>query len=76
MLDELTGPEAKWAGAGLLDPSRIAMAGHSAGGAAAIPAIAADPRIRAGIDLDGTVDGPLPDGGLARPFLPESGTCH
>jgi dienelactone hydrolase len=69
VLDELTGPQAKWAGAALLDPSRIAMAGHSAGGAAAIPAMAADPRIRAGIDLDGTVDGPVPDGGLARPFL-------
>jgi dienelactone hydrolase len=69
VLDELTGSHPKWRGAGLIDPSRIAMAGHSAGGASAIPAMLADPRLRAGIDIDGTTQVPIPDSGLARPFL-------
>jgi dienelactone hydrolase len=69
VLDELTGAHPAWAGAGLIDPSRIAMAGHSAGGAAAIAAMLADPRIRAGIDMDGSTVAPIPDRGLSRPFL-------
>src|ERR1700730_9660944 len=47
----------------------MAMAGHSAGGAAAIAALLADSRIRAGIDLDGATHAPIPDPGLSRPFL-------
>ncbi|WP_370948748.1 alpha/beta hydrolase family protein [Amycolatopsis sp. cg5] len=66
VLDELTGPHAKWPSA---DPARIAMAGHSAGGSAALTTMVADPRVRAGIDIDGTTNTPVPDGGLARPFL-------
>jgi dienelactone hydrolase len=69
VLDELTGPDPAWPGAGLIDPSRMAMAGHSAGGAAAIAAMLADSRIRAGIDMDGATYAPIPDDGLARPFL-------
>ena len=69
VLAELTGAHPPWAGAGLIDPSRIAMAGHSAGGAAAIAAMLADPRIRAGIDMDGSTVAPIPDYGLSRPFL-------
>ncbi len=69
VLDELTGAHAAWPGAGLIDPSRMAMAGHSAGGAAAIAAMLADSRIRAGIDMDGSTAAPIPDEGLARPFL-------
>jgi dienelactone hydrolase len=69
VLDELTGAHPAWPGARLIDPSRIAMAGHSAGGAAAIAAMLADPRIRAGIDMDGSTAAPIPDEGLARPFL-------
>jgi predicted dienelactone hydrolase len=69
VLDELTGPHPKWQGAGLIDQSRIAMAGHSAGGASTIPAMLADPRLRAGIDIDGTTHTPIPDSGLSRPFL-------
>ncbi|MFJ1765187.1 alpha/beta hydrolase family protein [Amycolatopsis sp. NPDC088138] len=67
VLDELTGPRPKWAGAGLIDRSRIALAGHSAGGAAAVPAMLADSRIKAGIDFDGTTN--PPQGALSRPFL-------
>jgi len=58
-----------WPGAGLIDPSRMAMAGHSAGGAAAVAAMVADSRILAGIDMDGSTAAPIPDEGLARPFL-------
>jgi dienelactone hydrolase len=67
VLGELTGPRPKWAGAGLIDRSRVAMAGHSAGGAAAVPAMLTDSRIKAGIDLDGSTN-PVP-GELSKPFL-------
>ena len=69
VLDELTGAHPAWPGAGLVDQSRIAMAGHSAGGAATIAALLADPRIRAGIDMDGSTHAWIPDDGLSRPFL-------
>jgi dienelactone hydrolase len=69
VLNELTGAHPAWPGGGLIDPSRIGMAGHSAGGAAAIAAMLADPRIRAGIDMDGSTAAPIPGEGLARPFL-------
>lgn len=69
VLNELTGAHPPWQGAALIDPSRMAMAGHSAGGAAAIAAMLADSRIRAGIDMDGATCAPIPDDGLPRPFL-------
>ncbi|MGW5718407.1 alpha/beta hydrolase family protein [Amycolatopsis sp. NPDC003865] len=53
----------------LVDAARIGMAGHSVGGASAIPAMVADARIRAGIDIDGSTHVPLTAPGLARPFL-------
>jgi predicted dienelactone hydrolase len=69
VLGELTGARPVWPGAGLIDPSRMAMAGHSAGGAAAIAAMLADSRIRAGIDMDGATAARIPPSGLSRPFL-------
>ena len=69
VLNELTGAHPAWPGAGLIDPSRMGMAGHSAGGAAAIAAMLADPRIRAGIDMDGATAARIPDRGLSRAFL-------
>ncbi|MFI6883497.1 alpha/beta hydrolase family protein [Streptosporangium canum] len=69
VLDQLTGSHPKWKGARLVDTSRIAMAGHSAGGASTIAAMLEDSRIRAGIDIDGTTEVRIPDSGLARPFL-------
>src|SRR5580692_706944 len=69
VLDELTGAHPPWPGAGLIDPSRMAMAGHSSGGAAAIAAMLADSRIRAGIAMDGATAASIPDDGLSRPFL-------
>ncbi len=69
VLGELTGAHPAWPGAGLIDPSRIAMAGHSVGGAAAIAAMLADSRVRAGLDMDGSTHARIPDHGLSRPFL-------
>jgi len=69
VLGELDGACPAWPGATLIDPSRIAMAGHSVGGAAAISAMLADSRIRAGIDMDGATCAPIPEEGLSGPFL-------
>ena len=69
VLNELTGAHPAWPGAALIDPSRIAMAGQSLGGAAAIATLLADSRVRAGIDMDGATHAPIPDHGLSRPFL-------
>ncbi|WP_155541604.1 alpha/beta hydrolase family protein [Amycolatopsis camponoti] len=65
VLDSLT--HSRWAS--LIDASRIGMAGHSVGGASALDAMVTDPRIKAGIDIDGTTDDPLLAPGLDRPFL-------
>jgi dienelactone hydrolase len=69
VLGELTGAGAAWPAARLIDPGRIGMAGHSIGGAAAIAALLADSRIRAGLDMDGSTAAAIPAGGLSRPFL-------
>ena len=69
VLDELTGARPPWPGAALIDPSRVAMVGHSIGGASAIRAMLTDARIRAGIDMDGTIPTAIPGDGLSRPFL-------
>ncbi|WP_412543408.1 hydrolase [Longispora sp. K20-0274] len=55
--------------AGSLDLTRIGMVGHSLGGATAAQAMLEDPRIRAGVNLDGTVSGTVLTAGLDRPFL-------
>ncbi|MFJ3879046.1 alpha/beta hydrolase family protein [Streptomyces sp. NPDC090077] len=70
LLDRLTGRHPAWRHAGLIDTTRIAMGGHSIGGSAALKAMAADPRIRAGADLDGGLPAPYPAAGIGgRPFL-------
>ncbi|WP_433501104.1 alpha/beta hydrolase family protein [Sphaerimonospora sp. CA-214678] len=69
VLNQLTGSRAEWKGTRLIDRSRIAMAGHSVGGASAIAAMVGDSRIRAGIDIDGSTYASIPDSGLSRPFL-------
>ncbi|MBT2230217.1 alpha/beta hydrolase [Nonomuraea sp. NEAU-A123] len=69
VLDQLTGRHPKGKGASLIDPSRIAMAGHSAGGASVVAALLNDSRIRAGIDIDGTTDTGILDTQLSRPFM-------
>lgn len=61
--------------AGSLDLTRVGMFGHSAGGTAAAAAMDTDPRIAAGLDMDGNLDWldgslmPVAAHGLTRPFL-------
>jgi Platelet-activating factor acetylhydrolase, isoform II len=55
--------------AGALNLSEVGMFGHSIGGATTANAMLADPRIKVGIDLDGTIWGPVAGQGLSRPFL-------
>ncbi|MEU6167886.1 alpha/beta hydrolase family protein [Streptomyces tanashiensis] len=70
VLDRLTGPEPVWRYADVIDARRVGMAGHSIGGASAATAMAADPRIDAGINMDGAFWEDLPADGLrGRPFL-------
>jgi dienelactone hydrolase len=70
VLDRLTGRHPAWRHAHLIDPKRIGMGGHSIGGAATAATMAADARVRAGMNMDGTFFAPVPDSGLdGRPFL-------
>lgn len=55
--------------AGAFDLHRVGIFGHSLGGATAVAAMHDDPRIRAGVNLDGSMMGPVLDDGLARPVL-------
>jgi predicted dienelactone hydrolase len=54
---------------GALKLSRVGMFGHSLGGATAAQAMFEDRRIDAGINLDGTLFGPVVNAGLDRPFM-------
>ncbi|WP_230881820.1 alpha/beta hydrolase [Planomonospora sp. ID91781] len=69
VLDRLTGADPAWKHGGLIDASRIAMAGHSIGGNSAARVMLTDSRVRAGVNMDGTFYLPLPRKGLSRPFL-------
>jgi hypothetical protein len=54
---------------GALDLSRVGMFGHSLGGATAAQAMYEDRRIKAGVNLDGTMAGAVVNAGLNRPFM-------
>ncbi|MGK4579522.1 alpha/beta hydrolase family protein [Kitasatospora sp. HPMI-4] len=84
VLDQLAGlRHDKQLPAGLaasLDLDRIGMVGHSGGGSTALQTMHDDPRLKAGVNLDGQLHFPGPDGtgvhlstvaedGLTRPFL-------
>ncbi|MBB2914737.1 putative dienelactone hydrolase [Streptosporangium becharense] len=69
VLDRLIGADPAWPAAGLIDPSRIGMAGHSIGGNSATWTMLTDRRVRAGVNMDGTFYMPIPGKGLTRPFL-------
>lgn len=52
-----------------LDLNRIGIAGHSLGGATGAAAMAYDSRIKAAVNIDGTLYGGLPESIVPRPFL-------
>ncbi|MGF1426418.1 alpha/beta hydrolase family protein [Kitasatospora sp. LaBMicrA B282] len=54
---------------GALDLERVGAFGHSRGGAAAAYVMDLDERVRAGVNLDGALYGPVVERGLDRPFL-------
>ncbi|MFJ8754797.1 alpha/beta hydrolase family protein [Streptomyces sp. NPDC102441] len=70
VLDRLTGHRPAWKNSRMIDPCRVAVAGHSIGGSAAASAMLADPRFDAGINMDGTFQERVPASGLGeRPFM-------
>lgn len=52
-----------------VDTHRILMGGHSMGGATAVPLLAADDRVRAGFDMDGTVHVQPSGDGVEKPLM-------
>lgn len=54
---------------GSLDLNRMVIAGHSLGGATAGAAMASDARLKAAVNIDGTLYGELPIPTGPRPFL-------
>ncbi|MFF8900437.1 alpha/beta hydrolase family protein [Streptomyces lydicus] len=69
VIDQLTHGNTAWRLAHLIDKHEIGMAGHSLGGAAAAATMIADPRVRAGVNMDGSFHpAPMP-GQINRPFL-------
>ncbi|MFE7594353.1 alpha/beta hydrolase family protein [Kitasatospora sp. NPDC057512] len=71
VIDRLTDhPHPAWRYSRLIDRDRIGMAGHSVGGASTVPALLTDDRIRAGVNLDGTMHYAVPESGLdGKPFM-------
>ncbi|PRW62949.1 alpha/beta hydrolase family protein [Actinopolyspora mortivallis] len=69
VLESLVGPGAAWSGAHVVDGSAIAAVGHSIGGAAAVQAAHADPWVRAGANMDGTIHDPDSLAGTRAPVL-------
>jgi dienelactone hydrolase len=70
LLNRLTSRQPAWRHAELIDRTRIGMAGHSIGGASAASTMAGDQRVRAGVNLDGSLFDPVPASGLdGRPFM-------
>lgn len=45
------------------------MVGQSIGGSSAMATMLEDPRVRAGIDMDGTAYARIPKSGFSRPFM-------
>lgn len=68
VIDQLTRAGAWWGG-WMIDARRIGMAGHSIGGNSAAETMRTDPRVDAGVNMDGSFFTELPPEGLNRPFL-------
>ncbi|WP_331744139.1 alpha/beta hydrolase [Kitasatospora sp. NBC_01300] len=69
VIDRLTHGNTAWPLAHLIDKHEIGVAGHSIGGAAAAATMITDPRVRAGVNMDGSFHpAPMPSR-IDRPFL-------
>ena len=70
ILNQLNNPKA-WPDPflGSLNQNRMVIAGHSLGGATAAVAMASDSRLKAAVNIDGTLYGELPKLTGPRPFL-------
>ncbi|MGV9269492.1 alpha/beta hydrolase family protein [Kitasatospora sp. NPDC003701] len=69
VIDQLTHGHTAWRPAHHINKHEIGMAGHSLGGAAATTTMIADPRVRAGVNMDGSFHpAPMP-GQINRPLL-------
>lgn len=69
VLDRLHDPFSEDSIQQFFDLNRVVIAGHSLGGATAAVAMALDPRIKAAVNIDGTLYGELPPSSDQRPFL-------
>ncbi|GAA0618365.1 carboxylic ester hydrolase [Brevundimonas kwangchunensis] len=54
---------------GQIETAKVAVIGHSFGGAVSAMAMSEDPRVAAAANIDGTPYGDLPDRQLTRPFM-------
>ncbi|MGO4461429.1 alpha/beta hydrolase family protein [Streptomyces sp. M-16] len=69
VIDELTGKRAARDHGVALDPGRIAVVGHSAGGFSTVPAMLKDRRVKAGVNMDGNFRYPDHETPVDRPLL-------
>ncbi|MFJ1792717.1 alpha/beta hydrolase family protein [Kitasatospora griseola] len=69
VIDRLTHGNTAWPLAHLIDKHEIGTAGHSLGGAAAAATMIADPRVRAGVNMDGSFHPDPVPGQIDRPLL-------
>ncbi len=71
VIDQLARPEALSPPlrGGRIEASKVAVIGHSFGGAVSAMAMSEDPRVVAAANIDGTPYGDLPDRRLTRPFM-------
>lgn len=69
-LQRLNDPSQKGMFSGRLDLNKVGMFGHSFGGATAAQMLLADGRVKAALNMDGTLYGkPVPEGGFGKPYL-------
>ncbi|GAB2498721.1 alpha/beta hydrolase [Promicromonospora xylanilytica] len=68
VLDELTDGRL-WRHGPKIDARHIAVAGHSLGGSTAAAVMVDDPRVDAGVNMDGTFQVDFPESGEDDPFL-------
>jgi predicted dienelactone hydrolase len=61
---------------GVMDLSKIGILGQSIGGSVAAQLAHDDPRIDAGVNLDGSYVGPIARTGMGRPFLQFAAQAH